>query len=660
MEEAFWLACARDCRNYMRSDEYCGDEYLPDPIRPEVIGGTRWLLVAVTMLLGATLFAAIFFISPAINRTEGVTRFQHAELRLPDAAGEFQPEGIVRLPDTWSAASHTLAGMREYSFAFPAPADPEEGMLLLIPRRSQSAKILLNGEPVYRDVSFGMGHALRWYRPLLVSLPPEDLQRSGNELVIRVSAAEGSRAGLSSIAVGDLQALQREYALRILVQNTFPVFANLTVLAMAIPLFLIWARARGEFSLYGIFALSVSIFAIRSMHTQVAELPFDSAWWRPLVIASLGWSLALVFTFLLRFAGIRRPGLEKAMAFYVLAGTAALFAWPAERVIADSTLFWYLPVLVTELLCVGAFLWQTWHEPSRNRIILSIALMCIAPAGIHDALWQASIIPFDSILWMPLVMPLMLVAISWVLADQFVRNHVALQSVNRELQRRVDEVTSELAISYEKRQAVERESIKSAERLHLIRDIHDGVGGRLALLLSNIERDALSRREIASFVREALADLRLILTARDVGSLEEALEEFCGRQRGLLGVAGQALDLRVTPDAGKLALRPRQVLNVLRIVQEAVSNAAMHGGGSEIAISCSCPDKQLLEVTIRDNGRGIRDRGEMEVNHGRGLRNMKTRAAMLEGEIDIRSVTTGTEVTLRVPLAERAALPAAE
>lgn len=625
---------------------------MPEPLRPEAIGGTRWLLVAVTMLLGATLFVAIFTISAAMSGMEGVMRFQHAELRLPDASGEFQPEGIVRLPDTWSATGHMLAGMREYGFAFQGPDDPEEGALLLIPRRSQSAKVLLNGEPVYRDVSFGMGQALRWYRPLLVSLPPEDLRRGSNDLVIRVSAAEGSRAGLSPIAVGDLRVLQREYAWRIWVQNTFPVFANLTVLAMAIPLFLIWARARGEFSLYGIFALSVSIFAIRSMHTQVAELPFDAVWWRPLVTASLGWSLGLVFVFLLRFAGIHRPGVERAMALYVVAGTVALFVWPADRVIADSSLFWYLPVLIAGLACVGAFLWQTWQEPSRNRIILSIALLCIAPAGIHDALWQASIIPFDSILWMPLVMPLMLVAISWVLADQFVRNHVALQSLNRELQQRVDDITSELAVSYEKKQAVERESIKSAERLQLIRDIHDGVGGRLALLLSNIERDVLSRGEIASFVREALADLRLILTARDVGSLEEALEEFCARQRALLGAAGQTLDLRVAPDAKMLELRPRQVLNVLRIVQEAVSNAAMHGGGSEISVSCSCPDKQLLEVTIRDNGTGLRICEEAEVNHGRGLRNMKTRAAMLEGELDISSLAAGTAVTLRVPLAE--------
>lgn len=636
-----------------------GNEDLPIPVRLEAVGGKRWLLAAVTTLLGAALLAAILGISSAIHSAEGVTRFQEAELRLPDASGTFQAAGATRLPDAWSGTDHKTAGMREYGFAFQAPDDPEESLLLLIPRRSQSAKVTLNGEPVYRDVSFGMTQALRWYQPLLISLAPEDLRRGSNDLVIRVSAAAGSRAGLSSIAIGNSQALQREYAWRTLVQNTFPVFANLTVFAMAIPLFLIWARARDEFSLYGIFALSVSIFAIRSMHTQVAELPFDAAWWRPLVIASLGWSLALVFVFLIRFAGINRPGAERAMAFYLAAGTVALFVWPTERLISDSSIFWYLPVLGTGLVCVGAFLWQTWIAPSRNRIILSIALLCIAPAGIHDALWQANIIPFDSILWMPLVMPIMLVAISWVLADQFVRNHVALQSLNRDLQRRVDDTMSELAISYEKKQAAEREAIKNAERLQLIRDIHDGVGGRLALLLSNIERDALSRREIASFVREALADLRLILTARDVGSLEEALEEFCARQRALLDAAGQTLTLHVTPSARALALRPRQVLNILRVVQEAVSNAAMHAGGNEIAVHCLCPDKQLLQVTIRDNGTGIHACGDAEAGHGRGLRNMRARAAMLEGEMDFIPLKSGTEVTLRVPLAERVVLPAA-
>jgi hypothetical protein len=90
---------------------------------------------------------------------------------------------------------------------------------------------------------------------------------------------------------------------------------------------------------------------------------------------------------------------------------------------------------------------------------------------------------------------------------------------------------------------------------------------------------------------------------------------------------------------------PEQMLNLLRIVQEAITNAVRHGDPSVIEVATSVDDGRLV-IAVRDDGRGLPRR----LQRGRGLANMERRAQEIGGLLHITSNGEGTLVELRLPL----------
>lgn len=103
-------------------------------------------------------------------------------------------------------------------------------------------------------------------------------------------------------------------------------------------------------------------------------------------------------------------------------------------------------------------------------------------------------------------------------------------------------------------------------------------------------------------------------------------------------------------------LNSERALQLLRIVQEAVSNAIQHGGADRVRVSLR-GDNGHLELEVADNGHGIdpRDDGQTEQPNrahktgGIGLRNMAYRARRIGGLLQIGCCSDGgTVVRCRV------------
>jgi signal transduction histidine kinase len=96
-------------------------------------------------------------------------------------------------------------------------------------------------------------------------------------------------------------------------------------------------------------------------------------------------------------------------------------------------------------------------------------------------------------------------------------------------------------------------------------------------------------------------------------------------------------------------LAPSQALQVIRIVQEILTNILKHAAATRVRISTSYSTDQI-EVRIYDNGCGF-DAGAAMKNCGRGLRHLPKRAASLRGSLLIDSMPgNGTTVRLLLPL----------
>jgi signal transduction histidine kinase len=100
-------------------------------------------------------------------------------------------------------------------------------------------------------------------------------------------------------------------------------------------------------------------------------------------------------------------------------------------------------------------------------------------------------------------------------------------------------------------------------------------------------------------------------------------------------------------------LPSRTKADLLRIVQEALSNAARHADAETIRLSVAAQDG-IVTLTVEDDGRGF-DPGDVTAGHV-GLQVMRERAAMIGGQLTVvSSVGGGTRVIVTVPArAERA------
>ncbi len=250
--------------------------------------------------------------------------------------------------------------------------------------------------------------------------------------------------------------------------------------------------------------------------------------------------------------------------------------------------------------------------------------------------------------------------------DLFFRREVILSLEERGL---LDMLASHLAGAMEglRVAALEREQAVAQERSLLARELHDSIAQSLIFLKIQVQllRDATARGDLAAAepivaeldtgVRESYADVRELLlhfrTRTSEESIEPALQTTLSKFEHQTGLPAQ---LRI--DARGLALAPDVQVQVLHIVQEALSNVRKHAQASRVWLDVSAtPDRWHFEV--RDDGRGFdaqEEHGEMHV----GLRIMQERAARIGGTVHVGPAPGGGCI-MRLDLPGGTAAPAA-
>ena len=95
-------------------------------------------------------------------------------------------------------------------------------------------------------------------------------------------------------------------------------------------------------------------------------------------------------------------------------------------------------------------------------------------------------------------------------------------------------------------------------------------------------------------------------------------------------------------------------LQILRIVQESITNVIKHARATRLRVATSAGDGHV-RVTIADDGVGfdVQAVARVRVPSGRGLRNLRHRAEQLGAGIDMRSDGNGTTMTLLLPIDRR-------
>ncbi|MEU6250347.1 sensor histidine kinase [Glycomyces sp. NPDC047010] len=197
------------------------------------------------------------------------------------------------------------------------------------------------------------------------------------------------------------------------------------------------------------------------------------------------------------------------------------------------------------------------------------------------------------------------------------------------------------------------------ERQRMAREIHDTVAQGLAGIIAQLQAvDAADdehrrRRHLDSAVelaRDSLAEARRTVQAigpptLDEAQLPEALAEVSAKWSAAHGVP---VELVTTGDARPM--HPEVEVTLLRVVQEALTNAAKHAGAGRVGITLSYMEDELA-LDVRDDGAGFAPgRTEAGARGGYGLSAMRQRVGRIAGSLSIESEPgRGTVVSAIVP-----------
>lgn len=193
--------------------------------------------------------------------------------------------------------------------------------------------------------------------------------------------------------------------------------------------------------------------------------------------------------------------------------------------------------------------------------------------------------------------------------------------------------------------ALEVARTQAQERELLLADMHDGLGSQISSARLRVERGEMTQPEVAELLRECSADIHLMVdTLREQNDgLEAALVDYRTRIERRMAEQGMGLSWAVALE-GAPPMAARRMLQVLRVIQESITNAVRHARARQITVSVRYAATSGYLIRIEDDGVGITD----DASPGRGLANMRRRARELDGVLDIRrvSATGGTVVTL--------------
>lgn len=200
------------------------------------------------------------------------------------------------------------------------------------------------------------------------------------------------------------------------------------------------------------------------------------------------------------------------------------------------------------------------------------------------------------------------------------------------------------------------------ERNRMARELHDTLAqglGAISLHLETVKRQLPANAEAQSSVEEArqqtrasLGEVRNAIWNRrsqvlETGDLASALKSVL---HSLADARHLKSELQVKGNARRFA--PVVENNLLRIGQEAITNAVKHAQAKNIEVVLQFDERQF-EMSVSDDGRGFDPTHPPTSEGGLGLTSMRERAAELNGTLTVNSTPEkGTVIRFLLPLAK--------
>ncbi|CCN73215.1 ATP-binding protein [Vibrio nigripulchritudo] len=560
----------------------------------------------------------------------------------------------VALPHNYS--QHLNFSYGEYRISLPkVDKDSNATTAIFLPPFRDTAEFYLGEQLIWQTAPIAHSRDSMMprfrYRPTYHELPNSLFD--GDELPLTVKIASSGGLQMPEIFYGTPEQVKPYYQFQYWSQIGLHIVMQwLTPLITLFYLLLWWFRRNNTEYLF--FALGFACWAMSNMTFTVSSLPISQqTYWMTTVTVQPFLTLFMML-FLHRWYRLRRPSVELivGVATLVLAASSfVLYEYEPTKLwwrFNESALRGY--VALSSVYIGYVLVTQALFNRSKSALLLATAGMIGVVSGILDSL--------DGMQLLEMHFPLSAHAnllIFLTLCVLLIYRYASALNRSEELQRTLEQKVVEAVALYKKEQAVahdlEKKQALMDERQSLLSDMHDGLGSQLVELITLLRVPNTNQTDIQLKATQCLNDLRLILDSRNPlfdAQFSVLLGQWRARIDPVLHAANIELEWFVECDDSAVTLTPQSKLDLLRILQELITNVIKHADqATKVSFQCIQNNSELI-IQVQDNGKNFKDSVDKK-SDGYGLSSIQNRAKKMNGEFDFELTERGGLANVRVP-----------
>ncbi|SEB08315.1 hypothetical protein SAMN05444680_10766 [Variovorax sp. YR216] len=614
----------------------------------------RWRLIALV-------FAVLGF-SWSVS-AHALTLIEEAELTLTlhgQARAHAEKPQTVTLPFHWDQRQGAVDGEARFTFEVPV-AQADAPMALFVPRLGNSFRVSVDDQELARFGAFPPGpYDDASFAPQYVELPASR-SASSRRVEVTIAAQAARQGGLSPIVAGtveEIRPLHERAEFWHISGGRFIAIVSGVLGALSL---LVWLRQRESIYLY--YGLGELLWSVQTARVLFTHAPLPWPWWGVLPLAAFQAAIPLLCRFALAVVGRDDTRLARflgAMAWLapVAAALGIMVPW------LWLTSLWQGLNLVVGLAMMVTVLRVALRSSVLEHRVLGLAVVLVVLAGARD-MWVMRYSPqaYDVVPWIRFAWVGFAISLAWVIAERMRKDARAMAQMNASLEAELAKRNAALEAAFTREREGEKARGALEERQRVMQDLHDGLGAQLVGLLRMAQQPGAARDDVALHLRDAVDQLKLTVDAMHDGDGDVA--SALGAVRYRLGPRLQAagIDLRwdVSPLPAMTGWSVRESHQMQMLLFEAFSNLMTHSAATQASLiarvlppgGADGAEGEVIEIELCDNGRGFDTSG---VLRGRGLANMRARAAALGGMLMLKSRPGETRLRLRLPMPVPAAV----
>lgn len=638
--------------------------------------GSRARLVALAFAsLLAWIAPALAWAQPLVDPAK-VTILDQAQACMPGGVHEMIPGPdcswkAVKLPYPWPRRNAPAYNDGWFKLAFRLDVVPADGLALFASSFVRTGRVYVNSTQVRAIGPMVDPLPLNWNRSQFLILPAAMLRPGLNELQIQTRDYSWSRGSLGLIRLGPESALRPMWERKAFWQNDVIEIGGIVTMALGAILFGVWVFRRSEVA-YFWFACACLVWTVNSADLWLAYPALPAMAWEKFVLVTNVLRAVVVWMFILRYGGWRKPKVEAAAWIYFGAGAIGV-------IVSSFPLPWVDAWFLGTLLPCFYFAWLLWRAGRKRSLwegVLLLAAVTVDIAlGLYD-LWLFSRFPPEPVFLEHYATLMYVLIIGMVLIGHFVASMTG----------------------YERQLALTRQALDDVQRATreknlffsmVSHELKSPLQSIITVLATEDKRaEGHERRQplkkISRAVRHMEAQIRdlFVLSLGEAGKLEmrsetfevgDLVDEVVSTVSDLASAKSLRIDVARPDDLLFVATDPKRVEQILLNLLE---NAVKYTAAGRVAVAYGLEDGPTLRIAVSDTGMGIarehidqlfvpyRRFGLVDREHnslGIGLAVVQTLLTHLGGACTVDSTPgAGTTFTVRIPVALEKEEPAGE